>query len=149
MPQISRSALVAATPAAAYAVVVDVERYPDFLPHCQSVRVIETRPDGLVAQVTVAGRGITEHFVTTNSHQPDRSVYMNLREGPFRHLRGEWTFTALGEDGCRIDMHLEFAPKGVLARLLSGMAESIANRLVDAFSRRVEEHYARQNSASG
>ncbi len=146
MTQISRSALVEAPAAAAYEVVVDVERYPEFLPNCKSVQVLESHTHGLVAAVTVAGRGLTERFVTTNSHMPGQSVLMSLREGPFRRLEGEWIFTQIGDMGCRIDMHLEFVPKGLLARLLSGLAEGIANKLVDAFSERVVQQYQLQRS---
>lgn len=141
MPHIIRSALVEAPPSAAYEVVVDVERYPEFLPNCESVRVLETSANGLVAAVTVVGRGLTERFVTSNAHKQNESVLMTLREGPFRHLRGEWIFTPLGDVGCRIDLYLDFAPKGVLARLLSGLADSVANRMVDAFSDRVLQQY--------
>ncbi|MEM9620788.1 MAG: type II toxin-antitoxin system RatA family toxin [Pseudomonadota bacterium] len=147
MPQIVRSALVEAPPSAAYAVVVDVERYPEFLPNCASVQVLETHASGLVAAVTVVGKGLTEQFITSNAHEPDQSVLMTLREGPFQHLEGEWRFTPLGDLGCRIDMRLDFAPRGVLARILSGLADAVANRLVDAFSQRVVQQYQLQQQS--
>lgn len=147
MAQIFRSALVEAPPSAAYAVVVDVERYPEFLPNCSAVQVLESTDSGLVAAVTVVGKGLSEQFVTSNRHQQDQSVLMSLREGPFKHLEGEWVFTPLGDLGCRIDMRLEFVPRGLLARLLSGLADSVANRLVDAFSERVLQQHALQQQA--
>jgi ribosome-associated toxin RatA of RatAB toxin-antitoxin module len=138
---LNRSALLAVPAPAAYAVIVDVLAYPDFVPGCEQVEVLRTTPTGLIAQVAVAGRGLHESFVTENIHQPFESVVMSLREGPFEVLEGRWQLTPLGDTGCRIDLHIEFIPKGVLARVLSGFIDRIANRVVDSFSDRiVSEH---------
>lgn len=141
MKTLERSALLEVPAPLAYAVIVDVLRYPDFVPGCAQIEVLRTTATGLIAQVAVAGRGLHESFVTENIHQPFESVVMSLREGPFEVLEGRWQLTPLGEVGCRIDLHIEFVPKGLLARVLSGFTDRIADRLVDAFSERiVSEH---------
>lgn len=137
MHKLIRTALLEVPASAAYQVVIDVVQYPDFVPGCKTVHVLETSETGLVAKVSVAGRGLHESFITTNQHRLDESVLMTLREGPFERLEGEWLFTPLGEVGCRIELRIEFQPKGVIARLLSGFADKIANRLVDAFVARI------------
>ena len=71
-----------------------------------------------------------------------RRVAMSLREGPFRTLEGNWTFKPLGQEGCRVDLDLEFEPSGLLATMLSPMAESLANLMVDAFVERIEAVHA-------
>ena len=137
MRTLERTALLEVTPSVAYAVVVDVMRYPEFVPGCKAVEVLETSDNGLVAKVAVAGRGLHETFVTSNRHMLHESVVMSLREGPFERLEGQWQFTPLGEVGCRVDLRIEYQPKGMLTRLLSPIADRVANRLVDAFSERI------------
>ena len=137
MKILQRTALLEVPPRAAYAVVIDVSQYPQFLPGCERVEVLETTPTGLVAEVSVAGKGLQERFVTSNVHQPHETVTMYLQQGPFEHLAGEWSFTPLGEVGCRVDLRIEYIPKGVLARLLAGLADTVANKMVDAFSERI------------
>ncbi len=137
MKILERSALLEVPPRVAYAVVIDVPRYPQFLPGCERVEVLDTTPTGLVAEVSVAGKGLQEKFVTSNVHQPHEKVTMYLQHGPFEHLAGEWSFTPLGEIGCRVDLRIEYVPKGLLARLLAGLADTVANRMVDAFSERI------------
>ncbi len=139
MTRLERSALLEAPVALAFEVIADVASYPEFLPGCQAVKVLETSASGLVAEVSVAGRGIHESFVTANEHRPGEAIVMSLRDGPFERLEGEWLFTRLGELGCRVDIRIEFVPKGIVARLLSGFADRLANRLVDAFSQRITE----------
>ena len=139
MALVRKSALLEVPVDFAYQVVLDVARYPEFLPGCDEVTVLETTLDGLVAEVRVAGKGLRESFITSNTHLPNEAVRMSLREGPFERLEGEWVFTPLGDIGCRVDMHIDFVARGLLARLLSTLADRVADRMVDAFSQRIVE----------
>ena len=149
MGRLEKSALLEVPPACAYDVVVDVLRYPEFLPGCEAVEILEQHEGGVVAKVHVAGKGVRDSFVTTNRHTPYEAVHMSLREGPFDVLEGLWLITPLGDLGCRIDMHIEYVPRGVLARVLSGLANRIADRMVDAFSQRMLEHAEAAPPATG
>ena len=67
---------------------------------------------------------------------------MRLIEGPFRVLDGEWRFTPLREDACKIDfrLHYEFSSK-LLEMLVGPVFSYIANTMVDAFVKRAEKVY--------
>ena len=136
MIRLSRSALLPVAPAAARAVVLAVERYPEFVPGCDGVRVLERTAEGLIAEVRVSGKGLTESFVTRNVHAEDR-VEMVLVEGPLRTLAGRWTFVPIGDAGCRVQIDIDFEAGGLLGRMLTPVADRVANRLVDAFSERI------------
>ena len=146
MNTIERTALLEVPATFAYDVVIDVVHYPDFLPGCKAVQVLHATDTGLVAKVAVVGAGLHESFVTENQHTSGEAVSMSLREGPFERLEGEWVFTALGDVGCRVDLRIEYQPKGLVARLLSGLADRVANRLVDAFVARIVDQHQRQAS---
>lgn len=137
MTRISRSALVEVPIELAYQVVVDVERYPEFVPGCDEVKVLTRRDQGLDARVTVTGAGMTQSFVTRNQHNAG-SITMVLTEGPLDHLQGVWHFNAIGEAGCRVEIDIDFAAGGVLATLFTPVADKVANRLVDAFVERMD-----------
>jgi ribosome-associated toxin RatA of RatAB toxin-antitoxin module len=67
---------------------------------------------------------------------------MQLVEGPFRRLGGEWAFTALREDACKVHLRLNFQfASGVVGRAIAPVFEGIATSLVDAFSKRAEAVY--------
>lgn len=148
MPVITKSALLMVPVDVAYHVVVDVASYPMFLPACQDTQIISENPDGLTASVTVggslAGQSFDETFVTHNQHRPHQQVTMQLHEGPFEYLSGSWQLTGLGDMGCKVEVRIDYAPKGLLARLLAKFAEPMANKMVDAFSERIEWVHAQQ-----
>ncbi|MEM7077967.1 MAG: type II toxin-antitoxin system RatA family toxin [Pseudomonadota bacterium] len=137
MPKLTRTVLLEVPASAAFAVVADVEAYPEFLPACDSVEVLSHKEDGLIAKVTATGKGMTTAFVTRNVHMPDEALEMRLVEGPLQHLLGKWAFKALGDHGCRVTLDLEYEVGGMLGVLLSGVAEKVADRMVDAFCQRM------------
>jgi ribosome-associated toxin RatA of RatAB toxin-antitoxin module len=145
--EIARSCLLLVPASAAYSVVADIERYPDFLPACESVKVLSREQDSpdaecsgaerIDAEVVASKAGANFTFVTRNTGVLNESVSVALIEGPFDALEGEWHFKALGNAGCRVDFRLSFAASGLLSRLINPIAHSVADRMVDAFSHRI------------
>jgi len=131
------SALLEVPVEIAYDVVADVGSYPDFVPGCDGVEILEQGAAGATVAVTVSGKGIRERFVTANTHLPNQSITVSLRQGPFEHLEGRWQFAALGEAGCKVTLVVTYQPKGMLAHILGGLADRMASRLVDAFAARM------------
>lgn len=141
--KIERSALVTHSALDMYALVLDVPSYPEFLSWCAGTTVHEQDEISQKASLTVTVAGITQQFTTLNTLSEGRRVGMRLHEGPFRNLQGEWLFTQLGEDGCRISLELDFEmASGVMSKMFGKGFGKIANRLVEDFCRRAEEVYA-------
>ena len=143
MARVERSLLLLVPASAAYQVVADVQAYGEFLPGCDSVEVLQERTleDGVsevTARVTASARGLRQEFVTVNRCQPFERIQMQLQEGPFDRLDGCWTFKPVGDEGCRVELELEFIAKGLLMKTLSGVLGSVSDRMVDAFAERIQ-----------
>lgn len=142
MKRISRSAIVEFAAAELYALVEDIEAYPQFLPWCRAARVRERSASRTVATLTVGLKGVHYEFSTENGNRPPEAIDMRLLEGPFRRFAAHWRFHALGPRAARIEfsMAYEFAG-GPVGRALSPIFDSIANTMVDAFKRRADQVY--------
>ena len=140
MREVRRSALLPYSAAQIYGLVADVRRYPEFLPWCTSARVLAEEGDCVTATLGLA-RGLARgSFTTRNRLQQDRSVEMQLVEGPFSQLEGRWDFWPIGESGTRVEFMVRFATRGLLGMLaLEPAFEQICNQLVDAFARRAKQ----------
>ena len=123
-----------------YALVNDIERYPEFVPYCTAARVESRRENEVVATLHIKRGPLRAEFTTRNLLEPDRRVLMQFVSGPFRVLEGLWTLTPLGDLGCRIEleMRFEFANR-LTAALFEPLFEDTAASLVDAFVRRARE----------
>jgi ribosome-associated toxin RatA of RatAB toxin-antitoxin module len=142
MRRVAKSVLVPYSASQMFELVDRVELYPQFLPWCGGARVIAQEGDRKTARIDIDYHGVRAHFTTDNSNDPPESIVVTLKDGPFRHLHGEWRFRALGQEGCKIEFDLayEFAT-GLLERVIGPVFSHIANTFIDAFVKRAERVY--------
>jgi ribosome-associated toxin RatA of RatAB toxin-antitoxin module len=139
---VKRSALVPFTPAQMYALVEDVERYPEFLPWCAGAQLHERDEHALRASIDIGLAGLSSRFGTRNELDPPHRMTMELVEGPFESLHGEWQFVPVGDSGCEARLSMQFAFASRTQDALFGVAfEKICNELIDAFIRRAQMLY--------
>ena len=68
---------------------------------------------------------------------------VELLDGPFSHLTGEWNFLPLRDDASKITLDLEFELSGKLASLAFGAVfGQICNTMVSSFTQRAKKVYA-------
>ncbi len=142
MTIIERNALVPYTSRQMFELVDNIEDYPRFLPWCSACEVISRTEAEVEASVQVAWSGMHKNFTTRNLLYPHERMDMKLVSGPFKSLEGKWSFSPVGEHGCKVHMVLEFEfSGGLLDRLFQPIFNNIANSLVDAFCKRAVEVY--------
>lgn len=138
--EVCRSAILPYPPADLFALVADVESYPAFLPGCTGGQVLAREPGVTLARLSLARGPFTASFTTRNLLEPPGRLTMELVEGPFASLQGQWTIVPLGQEGSRVELRVRFAFPGTARDLLLGPAfESTLNGLMDAFVRRARE----------
>lgn len=142
MTTISKSALVPYGADEMYALVADVDRYPEFLPWCSAARVHEKTDTEMLAEVEMAFGGIRKSFLTRNVLMKPDEMDIRLVRGPFSRLEGAWRFAQVAELGSRISLDLEFDFSNRLLEMAVGpVFITIANSLVDSFKKRAREVY--------
>ena len=128
-----------------YALVDDIESYPDFLPWCSASRVHARDEDEVRATIEFAKAGIRASFTTLNRLQKAKMIEIRLVEGPFRRLHGFWRFDALRADACKVSLDMEFDFSGPLvSRAIGPLFHQIANTLVDSFCQQAGRVYGRR-----
>lgn len=145
MKTIHKSVLLWHSAPEMFALVTNIEHYPQFLPWCDHGEVLEQVEDGMVARVGMAISGLRQSFTTRNTHETDRKVLMELVDGPFSRLDGVWAFTPLGDGtqrACKVEFTLSYGfSSSTLAALVGPVFDKIAGNLVDAFVKRADQVY--------
>lgn len=145
MRTVDRNAIMPYTAEAMYQLVADVETYPDFLPWCRSARVDQRGGGEVEASLEISRGPVRKSFTTRNQLKYGESIRMSLVDGPFKHLNGEWRFTPLGNDGSKIELHLEFDFESRLLKATVGpVFNHIAETMVDALCKRAHALYGKQ-----
>lgn len=138
--KVSRSALVHFSATRMFGLVDDIERYPEFLPWCSGTEVTLRDTATTRATIHISYRGIRQSFSTENRKYFPQRMTMQLIEGPFKALDGEWLFTPLDDQACKVDfqLHYEFS-SSLLEKLVGPVFGYIAGTMVDAFLKRAEQ----------
>ena len=140
--EIKRTALILHSAMDMFRLVQDVPSYPQFLSWCTDATVHEQGPLDQLASLEVRIGGVEHQFTTRNRFVPGENLTLSLVDGPFSHLSGEWHFKALGEDGCKVTllMNFDFSSSLLSSAFRSGFAR-VADKLVNDFGKRADQVY--------
>ncbi|AIN47490.1 ubiquinone-binding protein [Candidatus Palibaumannia cicadellinicola] len=143
MPLITRSVIVPYSAEQMFALVNNISAYSEFIPGCIASRVLTQHGSELTAEMNVSKAGISKSFTTHNIMNKNKSIIMDLVEGPFSSFAGDWRFIPLSDDVSQVELHLNFEFKNKLIDMALGkIFKEMANGMVMAFTRRAKEVYS-------
>ena len=156
MPQFTNKRRVRHSAADMFDLVADVEKYPQFVPLCQSLRVRSRNAKGegvevLTASMTVAYKLIQQTFLSrVTFDRPNRKILVEYLQGPFRSLENRWTFEAKGEGVCDVGFFISYEFKSrMLAMLMGSMFDAAFQKFAAAFEARADKVYGRPGALAG
>jgi coenzyme Q-binding protein COQ10 len=120
-----------------FALVADVERYPEFLPWVAATRIKSRDGHTFTADVLAAFGAFRERFTSRVVLDPAaKTITIEYIDGPFHHLANRWHF-AVRDGGCDIDFDIDFAFKSkTLEKLISGLFTRAVEKMTAAFDAR-------------
>ena len=141
MPTHAEQKVLPYTPEQLFALVADVERYPEFLPWCVGARVRERRGNVIVADLIIGFRMFRERFTSRVTLNPTQRIDVAYTEGPFKYLDNHWNFERV-PGGCRIDFFVDFEFRSkILQRVIEMLFHEAVRRMVAAFEARADQLY--------
>jgi len=154
MPMFNSTRRVKHSPRQMFALVADIEKYPQFLPLCEGLTVRRRTPrDGggevLLADMTVGYRAIRETFTSRVTLDPaNLKILVEYVDGPFRYLENRWSFKP-SEAGSEVGFFIsyEFASR-MLGLLMGAMFDKAFRKFAEAFERRADAIYGRAAPAA-
>ncbi len=151
MPSFSNKRRVLHSAAEMFDLVADVERYPEFVPLCQSLKVRQRtpKPDGteiVVADMTVSFNLVREGFTSeVTLDRPNLKITVRYLRGPFSNLENRWTFEPNGEGASDVGFFIAYEFKSrMLAILMGSMFDAAFARFSAAFEKRADAVYGKR-----
>ena len=150
MPSFSNKRRVQHKAAEMFDLVADVERYPEFVPLCQSLKVRQrtSKPDGteiIVADMTVSFKLVKETFTSEVTLDRDnRKITVRYLRGPFSNMENRWTFEPRDDNACDVVFFIAYEFKSrMLALLMGSMFDAAFARFSAAFEKRADVVYGK------
>ena len=154
MPQFSTRRRVKHAAADMFDLVADIERYPEFVPLCRTMRVIRRAQLAdravIVAEMTVAYKLIRESFTSrVTLDEVKRTILVEYLDGPFSRMENRWTFRPVedcaGDDAdaapatCEVGFFIAYEFRSrTLGLLMGAMFDTAFRRFASAFERRAD-----------
>lgn len=148
MPQFSSKRRVRHSAEKMFDLVADVERYPEFVPLCHSLKVRQrtAKPDGnevIVADMTVSFKLVRERFTSrVTLDRPNLKILVEYLQGPFSKLENRWTFEPRSDGSCSVSFFIAYEFKSrMLAVMMGAMFDAAFHRFAAAFEKRADAIY--------
>lgn len=147
MPQFDTVRHVRHDADAMFALVADVEKYPQFLPLCDALTVRSRKErDGqtvLVADMTVGYKAIRETFTSQVHLKPqDRLIEVKYLDGPFRYLNNVWRFDPGADGGADVHFSIDYEFRSrLLGAVMGTMFDRAFRTFAEAFEKRADAVY--------
>jgi len=142
MAQVKKTVIINHSAGEMFLLVDDVLKYPEFLPWCAGVDLIQQNDHSTTATLHIAYHGLHQKFTTENSKTFPSDMTIQLKDGPFKHMDGTWQFIPLNDEACKVEFSLnyEFANQ-FLEKIIAPVFNHIANTFVDGFVVRADKIY--------
>ncbi len=134
-----------------FALVADVERYPEFVPLCRALKVrrrekSETGIETLIADMEVGYKAIRETFTSRVALDPARlKIVVAYIDGPFSRLENDWNFRdAAAGGGSTVEFFIAYEFRSrLLAAVMGAMFDAAFRKFSAAFEARADKIYGR------
>ena len=135
-----------------FELVLDIQRYPEFLPWCRAARILERGENRLLAEMVVSFKHITESYVSEvifkrpASATEEGFIEVKLVQGPFEHLNNSWKFIPCPDGGTEISLELSFKFRSrILDSIIGFLFGKASHKMVTAFKQRADSLYSKKS----
>jgi coenzyme Q-binding protein COQ10 len=137
-----------------YALVADVERYPEFLPLCKALNLRSRETidgkDVLTADMTVAYKIFSETFASRVTLDPDGlQILVEYIDGPFNHMENRWEFRNSGAGASDVDFRIVYEfMAGPLGLMMGTVIDQAFGKFAEAFEERADMIYRKSDDTA-
>ncbi len=127
--------------------VLDIEKYPEFLPWCVGLRIRSREQldsaELITADLAVGFKAFRETFTSrVKTDRKARRVDVDYLDGPFSYLHNRWQFEPHDDGSCTVDFSIDFEFKNRALKLaMSQVFGRAVQHMVSSFEKRAEQLY--------
>ena len=128
--------------------VLDIEKYPTFVPFCLGAKVYDRKKKGdlllIVADLTI-GKGPFQDTYKSNIkfNKKENSIYVTNLDGPLKHLENKWHFVEENKI-TKVSFEVDFELKNDFLNIVMTKSFQFGlDKIADAFQKRAEDLFSK------
>ena len=148
MPKASVKRLIESNKDQLIDLVLDIEKYPDFIPYCLNSKVYKRKNEGntifIIADLTIGKGPFKDTYKSdVRYNKKENSIFVKNMEGPLKYLDNKWNFNKSGKF-TEVSFEVDFELKNRVLNLVMIKSFKYAlNKIVDAFQKRAEDLFSK------
>ena len=112
----------------------DIKSYPNYLPWCTKTEVSEESDNSIVGKIFISKSFINWNFSTKNIIKKNKSISLELVDGPFEILTGMWLFSSTDKFNTKVSLEINYQFKSSIIELsIEPIFTSIMNSILKSF----------------
>ena len=145
MPKASVKRLIECEKKDLIELVLDIEKYPEFVPFCFDAKIYENKKVGdlqkIIADLTIGKGPFKDTYKSDVAFNKNTdSIYVKNIEGPLNHLTNNWTFSDKNNGITEVTFDIDFETKNKFLNSLMVVSFQFGlEKIADAFQKRAEE----------
>ena len=146
MPSFKQAKILPYSAKQIHDLVMDIEKYPEFLPWCKQAKIIEQiSEENLIADLLINFKNFFEKYTSDvkcgNNQNGEYFVNVVAIKGPFKSLINKWNFKDLeGEKSCLVEFFIDFQFNSfLLEKMFGSVFERATEKMMTAFEERAKD----------
>ena len=144
MPKASVKKLIKCKKEQLIDLVLDIEKYPEFVPFCVDAKVYEKKDKGnlllIVAELTIGKGPFKDTYKSdVKYNKKEDSIFVTNLDGPLKHLENTWHFKEKNNI-TEVSFEVDFELKNEFLNIVMTKSFQFAlDKIADAFQKRAED----------
>ena len=128
--------------------VLDIEKYPTFIPFCLDAKIYEKKEKDdlllIIADLTIGKGSLKDTYKSdVKFNKKDDSIYVTNLNGPLKHLENKWHFKEKNNI-TEVSFELDFELKNKFLNIvMSRSFQLVLDKIADAFQKKAEELFSK------
>ena len=128
--------------------VLDIEKYPQFVPFCLDAKIYERKEKGdlliIIADLTIGKGPFKDTYKSdVKFNKKNDSIYVTNLDGPLKHLENKWYFRE-DNKGTEVSFDVDFELKNHFLNIIMTKSFQFGlDRIADAFQKRAEKLFSK------
>ena len=128
--------------------VLDVEKYPEFVPFCLDAKVYEEKEKGdlllMVADLTIGKGPFKDTYKSdVKYNKKEDFIYVTNLDGPLKHLENKWYFREVNKI-TEVSFEVDFELKNDFLNIIMTKSFQFGlDKIADAFEKRAEDLFSK------
>ena len=124
-----------------YGIVLDIEKYPEFIPWCSEVRIISKTNKKIIGDLLIKYKYFKKTFTSDVRFDPNSLIIDVIYiEGPLKNLQNQWKFEIMQDKKTRVHFLIKFEFNNFIYQKISEIFfDLIENEMIKSFKKRADE----------